>query len=120
MGRLVDHPERVFQVWSYGVGMSRLLLRSTKSDTFDARVDVLFQNVKALKLPTLLDGLTVAEADGSEVAQISRETGCLPDEETTLFVLRSPAYEGYVVAGVCLVAEDDGEYFEPSQLWQEP
>ena len=27
---------------------------------------------------------------------------------------------GYVVAGVCVAADDDGEYFEPSKLWPEP
>lgn len=34
---------------------------STGSETFATRVDVLFENVKALKLPTSLDGLVVAE-----------------------------------------------------------
>lgn len=45
---LVDRPERVFQVWAFTVSMGRLLLRSTKSGSFRTRVDVLFQNVKAI------------------------------------------------------------------------
>jgi hypothetical protein len=117
---VIERAERLFQIWSYSVGMARLLLRSTKSDTFATRVDVLFQNVKALKLPTSLDGLVITEADADEAARISSETGILPAEGTRNFIVRSGAFDGYIVAGVCVVAEDEGEYFEPSQLWQEP
>ena len=56
--RLVDRPERTFQLWAFTVGMARLLLRI----------------------------------------------------ETARGV-------GYVVAGVMVSAEDEGEYFEPSELW---
>ena len=56
------------------VGQDRLV-------SFSSRVDVLFQNVKAMKLPTLPHGLVVAEADPEQVATISRETGLLPDRE---------------------------------------
>lgn len=117
---VVEHADRSFQVWAYSVSMARLLLRSTKSETFATRQDVLFQNVKALKLPTSLDGLVVAEAEPAESAKISVETGLLPSADTTIFTVRAGAFDGYVVAGVCVAAEDDGEYFEPSKLWPEP
>lgn len=120
MEYVVDRPDRVFQMWQYSVSMKRLLLRSTKRDSFPSRVDVLFQNVKALMLPTLLHGLVIVEADSDQADRISRETGFLPDRETVIYSVRSPAYDGYVVAGVCVSTEDDGEYFDPSQLWQEP
>jgi hypothetical protein len=117
---VVEHADRRFQVWAYSVSMARLLLRSTKSETFTTRLDVLFQNVKAMKLPTGLDGLVVAQADTPEEARISAETGLLPSEDTKIFTVRAGAFDGYVVAGVCVAAEDQGEYFEPSRLWQEP
>jgi hypothetical protein len=91
-------------------------MRSTKSETFASRQDVLFQNVKALKLPTALDGLVVAEADPTDAARISAETGSLPSEDTTIFTIRAGTFDGYVVAGVCVTAEDTGEYFEPSRI----
>jgi hypothetical protein len=47
---------RPFQVWRAVVGHSQLLLRSTKSDAENTRVDVLFKPVRAMKLRTLLDG----------------------------------------------------------------
>ena len=27
------------------------------------------------------------------------------------------AYSGYVVAGIAMMSEDEGEYFEPSAVW---
>ena len=117
---VVERADRRFQIWAYSVGMGRLLLRSTKSETFATRHDVLFQNVKALKLPTSLDGLVVAKADPAEELRISAETGLLPSEGTTIFAVRAGIFDGYVIAGACVAMEDSGEYFEPSRLWQEP
>jgi hypothetical protein len=118
--RLVDHPERVFQLWAYTVGMGRLLLRSTKSATLATRVDVLFQNVKALKLPTLVEGLVVTVGADETAREIADATGLLPDEETQFFAIDSSTGRGYVVAGVIAVTEDEGEYFEPSKIWPGP
>ena len=49
-----DRSDRVFQLWAYTVGMGRLLLRSTVSDQFSTRIDVVFQNVQAVQLLALL------------------------------------------------------------------
>lgn len=117
---VVNFPERVFQMWGYTVGMSRLLLRSTKSETFPTRVDVLFQNVKAMSLPTLLDGLVVEVAHGVAAERITRETGFLTDDDTTLFEVRTAHWVGYVIAGVVVWDEDHSEFFEPSKYWPGP
>jgi hypothetical protein len=114
---LFDRRERVFQLWAYTVGMSRLLLRSTKSDTFQTRVEVMFQNVKAIQLPTVLEGLVVAEADRDLAQRIEVETGLTCDEGSRFFGLRTSHGTGYVVAGAMVSDEDEGEYFEPSKLW---
>jgi hypothetical protein len=116
---LVDEPARIFQVWAYTVGMGRLLLRSPKGEGCATRVDVLFQNVKAMKLATSLPGLAVTEADPEQQQRIVKATGLLPDDLTHFYVLTGVSYEGYVVAGVCARLEDEGEYFEPSKLWPE-
>ena len=119
-GRLIDRPERVFQLWAFTVGMNRLLLRSTKSGSYPTRVDVLFQNVKAIKLPTQLDGLVVTEVGPGREAEIIEETGLLPDEQTVFFEVASSGRTGFVVAGVVVEDEDEGEYFEPSKYWPGP
>lgn len=112
----VYFPERTFQVWAYTVGMGRLLIRSTKSATFPTRVDVLFQNVKAMKLPTRLDGLVVRLADEVERRAIESETGLLTSDDTKPFVIEGTGYVGYIVAGVIVSHEDAGEYNDESAL----
>jgi hypothetical protein len=114
--RLERH-DRVFQFWAYTVSMGRLLLRSTKSDLFKTRVDVAFQNVQAVQLPTLLPGLVVSEADPFETERIIKATGLLPDEDRKFFSMIGSNFTGYVVAGVMVSVEDAGEYFEPSEVW---
>jgi hypothetical protein len=109
-------PDRVFQLWCYTVGMGRLLLRSTKTATFRTRIDVLFQNVKAVKLPTRLDGLSVRPASDDELRAIEEDSGLLAAEDTRFFIVEGSGYAGYVVAGVMVTHVDEGEYNEPSAL----
>jgi hypothetical protein len=115
---LIDEPARVFQMWAYSVGMGRLLLRSTKTGNFPTRIDVLFQNVKAMQVPTVFDGLVVTEADDEFAARIETETGLLRDDNR-FFCLETAHRVGYIVAGVMVREEDGGEYFGPSALWPE-
>jgi hypothetical protein len=114
-----SYPDRQFRIWRYAVGMSRLLLRSTKTHTYPTRVDLLFQNVKALKLTKQLDGLIVRQATDQELRAIESETGLLTDAQTHVFVLTSTNHDGYVVAGVMGINEDDGDYSDPSPLWDD-
>lgn len=96
-------------------------LRRRRRDSRVAQVIVdTNQNVKAMKLPTLLDGLVMTVAVAEAASEISGATGLLPDDETVFYVLDTSACSGYVVAGVVAEAEDDGEYFEPSELWPGP
>jgi hypothetical protein len=120
MDRLVDRSERVFQVWAYTVGMRRLLLRSTKTETFSTRIDVLFQNVKALMLATSIEGLVVGPAGEALSERITADTSLLPDDGTHFYRVEMSAGSGYVVAGVVVEDEDSGEYFEPSKYWPGP
>jgi len=113
----IDRRDRTFQVWSYTVSMGRLLLRSTKNNEFETRVDVVFQNVQALQLPTLLPGLLVEEAGPLQISRISTETGFSSDADRIFFLLKGSGFAGYVVASVMDTCEDSGEYYEPSRVW---
>src|SRR5690349_18618875 len=95
-------PGRRFQIWSYRVGHSQLLLRSNPEEGFYSRIELLFKGVAAVHLPTVMSGLIVqvlkrghrglppwADAhDGREVYAVAFSGG-----------------EGYVVAGAAFMSE---------------
>jgi hypothetical protein len=115
---LIDSKRR-FQMWSYIVSHGQLLLRSTKGDGHDTRVDVLFKNVVHINLPTLLTGLRVTEADPATRNRVlASVTGrsALPETETHVFLVQDANTSGVVVAGFVGLAEDSGEYSDPSPL----
>jgi len=88
--------DRRFQLWAYKVGHAQLLLRSVKGDGHQTRLDVLFKNVHRVELPTLMQGLVIAERpDGG-------------------YDVSGDGWSGQVQAGTCVTAEDAGEYFDPS------
>jgi hypothetical protein len=99
--------------------MARLLLRSTKGDGAPTRIDVLFQAVRAVRLPTRLDGLVVAEVtEPAEVRRVHAAAGLDGDRfPGRVYAVTGRHYEGYVVAGVLVAVEDDGEFHEPSTVW---
>jgi hypothetical protein len=116
MGAQLEYVDRVFQLWNYTVGMGRLLLRSPKSRGHGTRIDILFQNVKAIKIPTLLEGLSIRSPGPAELQDIASETGITLGAEIQVYMLEGSNYKGYVVAGVFVLEEDLGEYDEPSAL----
>jgi hypothetical protein len=95
--------------------MRRLLLRSTKTATFGTRIDILFQNVHALKLPSRLGGVAVRLVSGEEEAALLLDSGAQCEDANT-YVLEGTGYSGYVIAGPVVVHEDEGEYDEESVL----
>jgi len=107
----------MFQVWGYSVGMRRLLLRSTKGEAAKTRVDVFFQNVKAMDVTTQMNGLAVFAAEGPDVKRISLTTGLVPSEDCIFYVLLSGGRRGHVVASLVAESVDDLEFHEASQYW---
>ena len=110
---------RTFQLWRYVVGHGQLLLRSNPTSGQGTRVEVLFKDVRAIKLPTLIDGLVVREPSEREAMVISEETGELESHDCKFFVVDAGQVHGYVVAGFMTTNEDDGNYADPSALLAE-
>ncbi|MCB1006286.1 MAG: hypothetical protein KDB35_19035 [Acidimicrobiales bacterium] len=115
--------ERLVQVWSCSVSMKQLLLRATKSTDAPTRVDLLFTGVAAMNLPTMgIRDLEVQVATSTERSRILAEVPVAHLEERTCFVLTGvdnlsvAPFRGWIVAGAMNSCEDDGEYYEDSQL----
>ena len=107
---------RRFQLWTYTVGHGQLLLRSPKTTNLPTRIDVLFKNVAAIHLPTILDGLVVSEAAGLESEELSVQCDPSRLEGRKIFVIHGSNFTGYVIAGAVAWHEDHYEYDEPSQF----
>jgi hypothetical protein len=106
--------QRWFQIWSYSVGHAQLLLRSNKSAELLTRVDVLFKDVVALKLPTAFAGLSVTEASESEALKFSPQLGSSSITNRKVFDIRGSNFSGYVVAAGVFWHEDNGTYYDKS------
>jgi hypothetical protein len=106
--------ERHFQMWRYLVSHSQLLLRSAKTNTERARIDLLFKNVSVINLAATLDGIAInlvepeVIAIPSILADVSRGR--------KVYQIITHGFSGYVVAGSFIFHEDEGEYYEPSAL----
>lgn len=103
--------------------MKQLLLRATKSTDAPTRVDLLFTGVAAMNLPTMgIRDLEVQVATSPERAAILADVPVTHPEQRTCFVLTGvdslsdERFRGWIVAGAMSSCEDDGEYFEDSQL----
>jgi hypothetical protein len=111
----IINSKRFFQMWSYSVGHSEMLLRSTKSADYPTRIDVFFKGVEEFQLPTTFHELSIAEVSDAEVPTLhdfrrSPQTGY----DYKIFVIKGVDFVGYVVALLALCHEDNGEYYEPS------
>ena len=110
---LVFH--RRFQLWSYSVGHSVLLLRSNMDGGQESRIDLMFRSVTAVKLrcryERLLINITRPDQLGDSPADLREIT------DRFIFVIGEDAEDlGYVVAGALFYSEDDLDYGEPSAI----
>ena len=101
----------LFQWWSYTVSHGQLLLRSTKSSDRPTQIDILFKNVKWVRLRTLMKDLEVLETS-SDPENLVRDAGV----SVRFFLIRSLDHEGYVVAGNVVSDESNREYYDDSPL----
>lgn len=117
MKPLVNFPQRNFRMWRYTVSHRQLLLRSTQTEDFPTRIDVLFKPVHWMNLPTQLTGLIFELADPEQAQSLSEASGMAFDQEAKVFVVRGSNYQGYVVAAVYDTDERTPSDHEPSK-WQ--
>ncbi|MFE3514798.1 hypothetical protein [Streptomyces sp. NPDC059166] len=97
--------DRTFRVWSYGVGHSRLLLRSRKEGADRPRLDLHFEAVDVMRLVRRYEGLELHTVDDDMSARLYEESGVPAALRDTRLVvaLRSRSGTGYVQCGRVVV-----------------
>src|SRR6188474_2320144 len=112
MERVLFRYAGAFQWWSYTVSHGQLLLRSTRSSGRPTQVDVLFKDVVAVQIPTLINDLEVLETDREVIAAAMR----VDTHGQSTFIVRGRETDGYVIAGAVFHDEGDHAYYDPSPL----
>lgn len=95
----------MFQVWQYSVGHGRLLIRRAGSEEA-TQVDLLFLNVNHFDIPTILNDVSI------EVIELP---GNSDYKEYRIYCEYGI---GKVIAGNFLFREYEGDYGDPSPLWE--
>ena len=71
-----------------------------------------------MALPTVFDGISVAEAINDVVRDLNIQTGALQINNRKVFSIWGANFRGYVVAGAVFWHEDEGYYFDESYFEQ--
>jgi len=120
--KLVYESDRLFSVFGYSMSHGLLLLRSGKSDeSATTRVDILFQDVRAVEMRVWFKGIRIEEVDDPKFLedQPSKPAETI-EPGNKVYALISGGWRGFVVGGIVRFKEDDGELFGPSALVSDP
>jgi hypothetical protein len=105
---------RPFQLWLHVVSHRNLLLRSVKSPAESTRVDILFHNVRAIQIPTLMDSLRIGIESTESLEQACANFGVHATADCRLYSLRSDNFSGFIIANDMTSHVDALEYGDPS------
>jgi hypothetical protein len=103
-------------VFSYAASHGLLLLRSRKTPQVKTRLDVLFQDVRAMELRSWFEGLVIEEVDAIFLQGVRSNPIELIEKGNKVYSLRGNRWSGFIVGGIVSFKEDDGEYMTPSGL----
>lgn len=113
----IEYPDRTFHVEVLRGGMNRLLLRSNRGKTWDTRVEILFMNVKYLRLGTTMNGLVVEDLGLLEDTPHAVPWALPTLERSHQFEIHSGDGTGLVVAGAVAVDVSGDGPSEPSRFF---
>ncbi len=107
---------RSFVIYSYDASWRVLLLRSRKTKETPTRLDILFQDVKAMEIRTWFEGLTIEEVDATFLEGFRSNPAQMMEHGHRVYALRGVGWHGFILGGIVSFKEDDGDYYAPSGL----
>jgi len=108
--------DRFFAIFSYALSHGLLLLRSGKTDAAPTRVDILFQDVRAMEIRAWFSGIEIREASPEILKNFASNPLPLLEPGNKMYQVSGGDWSGYILAGIMSTHEDDGGLFEPSAL----
>jgi len=95
------------------------LFRSRKSDQYPTRLDILFQDVRAVELRFWTEGLFIEEMDPKFIESRASNPLGLMERGNKAYAISGADWSGFIVGGIMLAHEDDKEFSDPSALLAE-
>jgi hypothetical protein len=118
---LVYESDRLFSIFGYAMSHGLLLLRSGKTNEVVTRVDILFQDVRATEIRTWSKGIKIEEVVDPRFLDSQRSKPAdIIEAGNRIYALSGSGWQGFIVAGIVRVEEDEGDLFGPSALVSEP
>jgi len=91
-------------------------LRSRKTNSVRTRMDVLFQDVRAMEIRAWFDGIEIYESSPDILTRFPSNPGKMLEIGNKVYGLKGSGWSGYIVGGIFRTHEDDREMSEPSPL----
>lgn len=107
---------RTFVVVSYAASHGLLLLRSRRTKDHPMRIDILFQDVRAVEMRFWFDGIVIEAADTEFLRAFASNAVAMVEPGNRVYSLRGDGWRGYVLAGILRTHEDHGDFDAPSAL----
>ena len=117
---LLFQSDRRFILVSYAASHGLLLFSSPKTEVHNTRLDLLFQDVRAMELRNWFHGISVFEAGIAYLEGARSAPHPLMERGNVIYALRGEAWDGYVVGGVLKWLEWDGDVTDRSALLGDP
>jgi hypothetical protein len=109
--------ERQFLLGSYAASHGLLLFRSVKTNASPTRIDVLFQDVRALDVRAWAEGLKVEISDVELLKNYPSNPAEMLETGLVVFKVSGRGWEGFIVASQRVgFKEDDLGPMDPSGL----
>jgi hypothetical protein len=109
--------DRHFFLVSYQASHGLLLFRSPKErGGMTTRLDVLFNDVRAIELRVWTESLFIEEVEAGSIADALSRPIALVEPGNRVYALGGDDWKGFVVGGIVMTAEDDKDMWEPSSL----
>jgi hypothetical protein len=108
--------DRMFVVFSYSMSHGLLLLRSRKAGRFLTRIDILFQDVRAMELRSWFTGVSIEQVEADYLLHQRSKPAELIEPGNVVYLIAGSGWDGFVVGGRISFLEDDGDAFAPSGL----
>ncbi|MBV9877423.1 MAG: hypothetical protein JO025_22030 [Verrucomicrobia bacterium] len=108
--------ERRFFIIQYLIGHGLLLLRSNKPDKQSKRIDILFNDVRAMEIRCWFDGITIEETDKSFLASHASRPLDLMEHGNRAYSLKGRGWTGFILGGIVSYNQDDEVATAPSAL----